>query len=95
MNIGIPKEIAPGENRVAMVPANVAALTARGHAVVVESGAGDAAGYPDSAYVEAGAQLSDDRDALFANAEIVLQVQGFGANNVNSEADLARVRSGQ
>ena len=95
MNIGIPKEIAPGENRVAMVPANVAALTARGHAVVVESGAGDAAGYPDSAYVEAGAQLSDDRDVLFANAEIVLQVQGFGANNVNSEADLARVRSGQ
>jgi len=95
VNIGIPKEIAPGENRVAMVPANVAALTARGHAVVVESGAGDAAGYPDSAYVEAGAQLSDDRDVLFANAEIVLQVQGFGANNVNSEADLARVRSGQ
>ena len=95
MNIGIPKEIAPGENRVAMVPANVAALTARGHQVVVEAGAGDAAGYPDTAYLEAGAQLSDDRDALFANAEIVLQVQGFGANSFNSEADLARVRPGQ
>ncbi|MFW2421213.1 MAG: Re/Si-specific NAD(P)(+) transhydrogenase subunit alpha [Porticoccaceae bacterium] len=95
MNIGIPKEIAPGENRVAMVPANVAALTARGHQVVVEAGAGDAAGYPDTAYLESGAQLSDDRDALFANAEIVLQVQGFGANSVNSEADLARVRPGQ
>jgi len=95
VNIGIPKEIAPGENRVAMVPANVAALTARGHQVVVEAGAGDAAGYPDTAYLESGAQLSDDRDALFANAEIVLQVQGFGANSVNSEADLARVRPGQ
>lgn len=95
MNIGIPKEIAPGENRVAMVPANVAALTARGHQVVVEAGAGNAAGYPDTAYLEAGAQLSDDRDALFANAEIVLQVQGFGANSLNSEADLARVRPGQ
>lgn len=95
MNIGIPKEIAPGENRVAMVPANVAALTARGHQVVVEAGAGNAAGYPDAAYLEAGAQLSDDRDALFASAEIVLQVQGFGANSVNSEADLARVRPGQ
>lgn len=95
MNIAIPKEIAPGENRVAMVPTNVAALTARGHTVVVEAGAGEAAGYPDTAYVEVGAQLSSDRDALFANAQIILQVQGFGANNVNSEDDLARVRPGQ
>lgn len=95
MNIAIPKEIAPGENRVAMVPTNVAALTARGHTVVVEAGAGEAAGYPDTAYVEVGAQLSSDRDALFANAQIILQVQGFGANNVNSGDDLARVRPGQ
>ncbi|TFH69222.1 Re/Si-specific NAD(P)(+) transhydrogenase subunit alpha [Gammaproteobacteria bacterium LSUCC0057] len=95
MNIGIPKEIAPGENRVAMIPANVATLTANGHTVVVESGAGDASGYPDQSYLEAGAQLSSDRDALFANADIVLQVQSFGANRVNSEADLARVRPGQ
>jgi len=95
VNIAIPKEIAPGENRVAMVPTNVAALTARGHTVVVEAGAGEAAGYPDTAYVEVGAQLSSDRDALFANAQIILQVQGFGANNVNSGDDLARVRPGQ
>jgi len=95
VNIGIPSEIAPGENRVAMTPANVATFTARGHSVVVQAGAGDASGYPDAAFVEAGAQINGDRDAIFANAEIILQVQGFGANGVNSEQDLARVRPGQ
>lgn len=95
MNIGIPSEIAPGENRVAMTPANVAVFTGRGHRVVIQAGAGDSAGYPDSAFVEAGAEIGSDRDAIFANADIVLQVQGFGANAVNSEQDLARVRPGQ
>lgn len=59
MRIGVPKETADGERRVALVPDVVRRLTGAGHAVVVEAGAGVAAGAPDDAFVEAGAELGD------------------------------------
>jgi NAD(P) transhydrogenase subunit alpha len=58
MRLGIPKEISAGERRVALVPETVARL-GDGVEVIVESGAGDAAGFPDAAYTEAGAQIGD------------------------------------
>jgi NAD(P) transhydrogenase subunit alpha len=59
MRIGVPKEVAEGERRVAIVPDVVRRLGRAGHAVVVESGAGVAAGAPDEHYTEAGAELGD------------------------------------
>jgi NAD(P) transhydrogenase subunit alpha len=58
MRLGIPKEISPGERRVALVPETVARL-GDGVDVIVEAGAGDAAGFPDAAYSDAGAQIGD------------------------------------
>ena len=95
MIIGIPSEIKAGEKRVAMSPANVQSLTDRGVKVVVQAAAGIAAGYPDAEYTAVGAEVNADRSALFASADIILQVQSFGSNNDNSEADLALVRKDQ
>ena len=95
MIIGIPAEIKTAEKRVAMSPANVQSLTDKGVKVLFQTNAGDAAGYPDGLYSEAGATISADRAEIFAQADIILQVQSFGSNNENSEADLASLRSGQ
>ena len=95
MIIGIPAEIKTAEKRVAMSPANVQSLTDKGVKVLFQTNAGDAAGYPDGLYSEAGATISADRAEIFAQADIILQVQSFGSNNTNSEADLASLRSGQ
>ena len=95
MIIGIPAEIKTAEKRVAMSPANVQSLTDKGVKVLFQTNAGDTAGYPDGLYTEAGATISADRAEIFAQADIILQVQSFGSNNENSEADLASLRSGQ
>lgn len=95
MIVGIPAEIKSAEKRVAMSPANVQSLTDKGVKVLFQTNAGDAAGYPDALYTAAGATLSSDRAEIFAQADIILQVQSFGSNNENSEADLASLRSGQ
>src|SRR5919202_209254 len=59
MRIGVPKETAEGERRVALVPEVVRKLVAKGHEVVVEAGAGVAALVPDELYTEAGATIGD------------------------------------
>jgi proton-translocating NAD(P)+ transhydrogenase subunit alpha len=71
VKIGVPKETAAGERRVALVPEVVAKLVEAGHEVVVERGAGGAASFEDGAYEEAGATLTDDAWA----AEAVVKVQ--------------------
>ncbi len=95
MIVGIPAEIKSAEKRVAMSPANVQSLTDKGVKVLFQTNAGDAAGYPDALYTAAGATISTDRAEIFAQADIILQVQSFGSNNENSEDDLASLRSGQ
>ena len=95
MIVGIPSEVKAGEKRVAMSPANVQSLTDRGVQVLMQADAGSAAGYPDAEYTAAGATITEDRAALFASADIVLQVQSFGSNNENSDDDLALIRKGQ
>ena len=75
VRIAVPKEVTPGEARVALVPEVVQRLTKSGVEVVVESGAGAAARYPDPGYVAAGARVESDRAALFRSAQVVLKVQ--------------------
>ena len=76
--IGVPKETAPGERRVAMVPRAFAALQKSGAELLVEPGAGEASGYPDAEYVEKGARLAAGRDELFAAADVLLFVRTPG-----------------
>jgi alanine dehydrogenase len=71
--IGIPKETNLQENRVALVPHSVATLTAHGHRVVVEAGAGEKARFSDHDYSEAGAQIAQSREAVF-QADVLLKV---------------------
>jgi NAD(P) transhydrogenase subunit alpha len=93
MKIGVPRETFPGERRVALVPASIAPLIKSGVEVVIETGAGTAAGHTDDAYREKGAAIAD-RAAVFA-ADIVAQVRSFGANRTAGAADLQLMRSGQ
>ncbi len=74
MRIVVPKETAPGERRVALVPETCRKLVQTGYEVAVETGAGLDAGYPDSAYHESGALLDHDRAALVSSADILLKV---------------------
>jgi len=90
--VGVPKETAPGERRVALVPAVIPQISKAGFDVVIERGAGAAAGFPDAAYETQGARIGD-RAAAFA-ADVVLQVRTSAANR-NSAADLAAYRAGQ
>lgn len=75
MIVGVPAEIAPGETRVALVPELVARLHKAGATVVVQSGAGAAAGFPDAAYEAAGARLEPGAPAVWAAADAVLKVR--------------------
>lgn len=95
MIVGVPAEIFPGEQRVALVPGDIPALTRLGLEVLVETGAGARAGFPDAQYVERGAKLSPSRTALFAAADILLQVRAAGAAPAQAEGDLALLRPGQ
>jgi NAD(P) transhydrogenase subunit alpha len=88
MKVAVVKEIAPGERRVAIVPEAVAKLTGAGHELLVQSGAGEGASFPDSAYVEAGARIVDE-DALYRDADVILRVQKPAASEIE------RMRSGQ
>ena len=95
MIVGIPKETFHGERRVAIMPASVSALTKAGLDVIVETAAGESAGFPDPAYEEKGARIASDRASLFAEAGIVLQVRMAGAAGEVGVADLNLVRDGQ
>jgi H+-translocating NAD(P) transhydrogenase subunit alpha len=93
--IGVPKEIYPGERRVALVPAVLPTLTKAGFEVHVQTGAGFAAGYPDAEYAEKGAKIVADRGAIFAAADIIVQLLGYGANDINGQEDIPLFRRDQ
>ncbi|MFC1556944.1 Re/Si-specific NAD(P)(+) transhydrogenase subunit alpha [candidate division KSB1 bacterium] len=95
MTIGIPRETFPEERRVSIIPDTVPALTKQGLDVLVEAGAGDNAGFPDSAYTDKGAQIIGGRQELFSKADIILQVRSLGANPDAGKKDLEIMRSGQ
>jgi H+-translocating NAD(P) transhydrogenase subunit alpha len=93
--VGVPKESYPGERRVALVPAVIPMLAKAGLEVVIEPGAGDAAGYPDSAYIEKGGKIVSERAAVFHSADIILQVLCYGSNDITGQADLPLLRRNQ
>jgi NAD(P) transhydrogenase subunit alpha len=93
--VGVPAERYPGDRRVALVPAAVPPLARAGCAVVVEAGAGAAAGYPDAEYAARGARLLPSREAVFAEARVLVQVLGPGANDRTGQADLPLLSPGQ
>ena len=95
MVVGIPAETFPGERRVATVPTVLPVLIKAGLDILLEPGAGAAAGFPDSSYVDKGAVLATDRAHVLAAADVVLQVRALGANPDAGRADLERLRTGQ
>ncbi len=95
MIIGVPKESYPDERRVALVPTVIPNLVKAGFEVLVETGAGAEAGYPDALYVEQGAKILADRRAVFGGADIIVQVLCYGSNDVTGLADLPLLRSEQ
>ena len=95
MIVGVPKESYPAERRVALVPMVVPNLAKAGLEVIVEAGAGEQAGYPDAAYIDKGAKIVPDRAAVFATADIVVQLLCYGSNDVTGKADLPLMRRGQ
>jgi NAD(P) transhydrogenase subunit alpha len=95
MIVGVPRESFPGERRVALVPAAVPNLTKAGLQVVVEAGAGAAAGYPDADYAAKGAKIAADRAEVFRVADIVVQILCYGSNDKTGKADVPLFRGGQ
>ncbi|MCB0860946.1 MAG: Re/Si-specific NAD(P)(+) transhydrogenase subunit alpha [Solirubrobacterales bacterium] len=88
MKIGVPRETAEGENRVALVPESVKSLLKNeGVEIVVESGAGDEAGHPDAQYEDAGAKVGSRADVLAA--DMVLHVAPL------SESEIGELKQGQ
>ncbi|HKJ00458.1 MAG TPA: Re/Si-specific NAD(P)(+) transhydrogenase subunit alpha [bacterium] len=86
MKVGIPKEVFPGETRVALIPDTVKRLIEKGAEVVVESGAGVAASHEDDAYRAAGATVESAHEAVLG-ADLVLKVQApaTGENGLPDE----------
>src|SRR4029450_1834546 len=85
MRIGVPKETAQGERRVALVPDVVKALTAKEIEVAVEPSAGEGASHPDSEYTDAGAKVGEDA----WGADVVLKV------TPPTEEEIGRLKQGQ
>src|SRR5262245_31351314 len=94
MIVGVPRESFPGERRVALVPGVIPNLSKAGIEVVVEAGAGAEAGYPDADFGAKGARLVPGRAEVFAAADIVAQVLGYGSNDRTGKEDLPFFRPG-
>lgn len=75
MVIGVPKEIKPNENRVALTPAGVLELTRCGNKVIVQSKAGEGSGYTDKDYTDKGAFISAKIEDVYAEAELIVKVK--------------------
>jgi H+-translocating NAD(P) transhydrogenase subunit alpha len=88
MKVGVARETAPGERRVALVPEALGKLTAAGLEILVEAGAGAGSSIPDSAYVDAGAKVAQTVE-MYAQADVILRVQK------PSSSEAAILKSGQ
>ena len=93
--IAVTRELVTGEKRVSLCPNNVQSLIEAGAELWIEHDAGAQAGFSDTDYQSVGAKIISDRDKLFAGADIILQVQGFGSNTENAEQDLKRLKAKQ
>src|SRR3984893_13349811 len=75
MRIGVPTEIKSNEFRVGLVPGSVRELVARGHEVLVQSGAGAGIFADDATYEKAGVRIVPDAEAVFAAADMIVKVK--------------------
>jgi len=75
VKIAIPKEMTPGETRVAVVPAMISTFVRDKHEVVVQAGAGQAASFSDDEYKKAGAVIVPDVQSAYTNAQVIIKVQ--------------------
>ena len=89
MRIGVPSEIKPDEYRVAITPAGVRELSARGHEVLLQAGAGEGSAMADEQFLAQGARIVPDADAVFEAAELVLKVKE------PQPEEVGRLRDGQ
>ena len=88
MKVGVPKEMVEGERRVGLVPEGVTKLRDRGIEVLVKAGAGRDFN-PDAAYEEAGAEIVEEADRVWAEADVIAKVRAL------TEAEVERARDGQ
>ncbi len=95
MIIGVVSESFPGERRVALTPGSVPSLTKVGAEVLIQTGAGENAGYPDDLYQEKGATLISSRSDVFERSNVMVHLLGLGANPEAGQRDLPLYRSGQ
>ena len=89
MNIAVPKEVHPGETRVALIPEHIAKLTEMGAHMTVETGIGQKLNFSDEDYVKAGASLEADRSSLLQTADMVLRIR----KPAMEEVDLLKAES--
>lgn len=82
MNIGVVREIKADESRVALLPGAAADLIHEGHRVIVESGAGAGAGAPDAAFLSVGADVVDDAETVFSEAQLIVHVKEPQASEI-------------
>jgi NAD(P) transhydrogenase subunit alpha len=82
MLLGVPKELYPGENRVAMTPDTAKKLVRLGATIHIETGMGLGSGFQDAEYTEAGAEIVSDRAALIASADMLLRLRKPGLDEV-------------
>jgi alanine dehydrogenase len=94
MLIGVPREIASGERRVALVPEVVPQLSRAGHRVVIERDAGLRAGFTDDSYRASGCEIVDSSPDIYSTAQMVLKVQRPGRDESSGEAELDMMREG-
>jgi len=94
ITLGVPRETFPGERRVAIAPRQCDALKKAGVEVLIESGAGEQAGFSDDLYIARGARAGLRSD-VFAQSDVIAQVRTLGANPHAGRSDLALFRPGQ
>jgi H+-translocating NAD(P) transhydrogenase subunit alpha len=95
MQIGIPKEIRPGEKRVASTPEVVRLLVKLGYGVAIESGAGAQSAFSDAAYGEAGAEILTDVLELYSKSDIILKVRAPQNDPRQGLNEFELIREGQ
>ena len=95
MIVGVVRETFPGERRVALIPAIIPILIKAGADVLVESGAGQAAGFRDAEYEQRGARIAAARGDVFAGADVLAMVRAPGANSAGGDRDAAALRANQ
>lgn len=94
MIVGVPKEIADGEKRVAITPETAAKYVKRGLEVIIQKGAGQKAGFLDDDYIKAGAKIAETSGEVYSSSDIILKVQKPLVSDDSKENELRLLKKG-